>query len=289
MTPRHALLALTGCLSLAGGGFAIAQSAAIGVAASVVKDVKLSNAQIPKPKALVVRQRIALGDLIATGKASQAQLLLLDRSTFSIGANASVRIDRFVYDPASGRNSGASVTRGAFRFMSGQKNRANSATIDSPIATIGIRGTILEGVVGDGAREIAKTEIDAVKKAKADKETATLVVLRGPGSRTQPGADIGAASVVSGGVTVELTAPMQAAFVPRAGAAPIGPFKLSPAGLAKLRDQIFPQQTSGGKAANSLVNGLLQNLPGTIGGGKPAGTAQPRQVPNIAAPVAGKP
>lgn len=277
---RH-ILVLASAIGLIGGSIAYAQSGAIGIAAAVVKEVKLSNGQTPKPKQIVLRQRIALGDLIQTGKASQVQLLLLDRSTLSIGANASVRIDRFVYDPAKGRGSSASVTRGAFRFMSGEKNQANKASISSPVATIGIRGTILEGVVGEGARDIAKGEVKGVKDAKADKQTATLVVLRGPGNRTQPGADVGAASVTSGGVTVELTGPMQAAYIPRAGAPPIA-FRLSPAGLSKLNDQVFPQQAAGGSAAGSILGGVLKVLPGIIGGGgdsKPSGTQSPNDVP----------
>jgi FecR protein len=267
MTLARTALGLVAALALASGSYAVAQSAAIGVAASVIKEVKLSNAQAPKGKQVVVKQRIALGDLIQTGKASQLQVLLLDRSSFSIGANAALRIDRFVYGPARGRSSGASVTKGAFRFMSGQRSAANSATITSPVATIGIRGTILDGAVGEGAREIAKGEIKAVKDAKADKNTATLVVLRGPGSRTDAGADVGAASVTSGGVTIELTGPMQAAYVPKAGAAPIL-FRISSAGLAKLQDQVFPHRAAGGGGTTAaLIGGLLGVLPGVIGDG----------------------
>ncbi len=277
---RH-ILTIAGVIGLVGGSIAYAQGAAVGIAASVVKEVRLSNAQTPKPKQIVLRQRIALGDLIQTGKASQVQLMLLDRSTLSIGSNASVRIDRFVYDPAKGRGTSTSVTRGAFRFMSGKKSKGNTASINSPVGTIGIRGTILEGVVGEGARDIAKGEIDEVKGAKTDKQTATLVVLRGPGSRTLPGADVGAASVTSGGVTVDLTRPMQAAYIPRAGAPPIA-FQISPAGLSRLGDQVFPQQAKGGNsAARSILGEALKILPGVIGGGKssPAGSPSPNGVP----------
>ncbi len=263
-------------------------SAQVGVAAAVVGDVKLSNAQTTKPKSVAVRQRIALADLIQTGKGGRLQLLLLDRSTFTIGANSVLRIDRFVYDPSRGRTSGATVVRGAFRFMSGQSNRGNSATVSSPVATIGIRGTILEGVVGEGARDIAKHEDKAVREADADKQTATLVVLRGPGAGTEPGAEVGSASVTSGGFTVELTEPMQAAFVPRAGAAPIGPFRISPGGLSSLHDQVFPEKSGGGGLGKALLGGALIILPAVInGGGKKTGGSTPR--PNDPGVVPGKP
>ena len=278
-------LALGAAVALLSWGAAYAQSspAQVGVAAAVSGDVKLSNTQSPKPKGVSVRQRIALADFIQTGKSGRLQVLLLDRSTFTIGPNSVLRIDRFVYDPSRGRTSGTSVVRGAFRFMSGQSNRGNSATISSPVATIGIRGTILEGVVGEGAREIAKHEDKAVREADADKKTATLVVLRGPGAATEPGAEIGSAYVTSGGVTVELTEPMQAAYVPRAGAAPIGPFRISPSGLSSLHDQVFPEPGGGGRLGKALLGGALGILPGLIGGGggsKPTGGSTPPSSPN---------
>lgn len=287
------LFAISAAAAILSGGSANGQNspAQIGIAAAVVGEVKLSNAQSLKPKGISVRQRIALADLIQTGKAGRLQLLLLDRSTFTIGPNSVLRIDRFVYDPSRGRTSGATVVRGAFRFMSGQSNHSNSATISSPVATIGIRGTILEGAVGEGARDIAKHEDKLVREARADKSTATLVVLRGPGPATDPGAELGAASVTSGGVTIELTEPMQAAFVPRAGAAPIGPFRISPSGLSSLHDLVSPEKAGGGGLGRSLLGGVLGVLPSVIngGGGKSTGGSKPAPAPNDATGVPGKP
>src|SRR3546814_20762091 len=79
------------------------------------------------------------------------QLLLLDKTSFTVGSNARVKIDRFVYDPARNASSvSASVAKGAFRFMSGKslKNGRTRSSIQTPVASIGIRGTIVEGVVG---------------------------------------------------------------------------------------------------------------------------------------------
>jgi hypothetical protein len=70
---------------------------------------------------------------------------------------------------------------------------------------------------------------------------------------------------------------MQAAFVPRAGAAPI-PFRISSAGLAKLQDQVFPRQAAGGSGTTAaLIGGLLGVLPGVIGDGDNKTGSQPRQ------------
>lgn len=258
---RSACLGSAGAAMLVVHCAALAQPApqAIGIAAAVVKEVKVSNAQAPKPKQAAVRQRLALADLVQTGKASQLQILLLDQSTFSIGANASMRIDRFVYDPARGRTTGASVLKGAFRFMSGKSSPQNSATVNTPVATVGIRGTMLDGVIGKEAIRIAEKELPAAKNARSDPATATLIVLRGPGPGTDPREQVGAASVTAADVTVELTGPTQAVFVPRAGVPPMGPFNLSPKGIAQVNDQVQPASVAA--AGSPILNVLLIAAP----------------------------
>lgn len=294
MTAPHSIwrVGVATVTALAITSAALAQTAGqvIGVASSVVKDVKYSNAQVPQPRAVTLRQRIALADLIQTGKASQMQILLLDRSTFSIGANARLRIDRFVYDPVRGRNVGGTVLRGAFRFMSGQPNRATGSTIATPVATIGIRGTIVDGVVGEAAADIAKDEVRLPKGLKPDKETASLIVLRGPGAARQGNDEAGAASVTAGGVTVELTAPSQAAYVPRAGAAPIL-FTISVQGLGKLIDRTTPQMASGGgKGWLAALAGAAAVAAGAAAatGGRKGNGGNPPAPPNPNGQVPGK-
>ena len=245
-------------LSLATAAFAQASPQVIGVTSAVVREATLSNARIATPRAITLRERIALADLIQTGKQSQVQLMLLDRSVFSIGANARLRIDRFVHDPAAGRAMGASVAKGAFRFMSGRPARQNASTVSTPVATIGIRGTVFDGAVGKTAIDVARGEVVRASVRDADPETATLVVLRGPGAGTQGLAAPGAISVTAGGATVDLNAPMLAAFVPRAGARPIGPFVLSSPGLRLLQDAIFPAQARKGGSGKAL--GILAGI-----------------------------
>lgn len=259
-------------LVVSGTGAALAQSAGsvIGIASAVVSNVDYSRSGMAKPAKVVLRQRMAMGDLIRTGKKAQLQILLLDRSTFSVGPRASLKIDRFVYDPAKGRGMAASVAKGAFRFMSGRPNRGRNGTssISSPVATIGIRGTIVEGAVGETAMEIAEKNLPGFKQLDSDKENATLVVLRGPGAQTQAGLEPGAVSFTSTGGSVELTRPMQAAYVPRAGAAPV-PFTISPEGLVMLDKAIFPAKYKGsGLLKGLLIGGALIALPVLVGSGR---------------------
>lgn len=227
----------------------------VGIASLVAGDVRLSNASISKPKKIARRTRLAWGDTLQTKSNSKLQILLLDRSTLTIGSKAKLTINRFVYDPGKSRTSASTVAKGAFRFMSGRKTGKSRATVKSPVGTIGIRGTALDGIVGKEAVKIAKDEpfLDGVK---SDKDTATLVVLRGPGANTGGGLTVGLADVTAAGQTVTLGEPSLAAYIPRPGAPPIGPFRLSSSGLSRLQDELSPRvakANSGGGLLGKLL------------------------------------
>src|SRR5579862_7700222 len=120
---------LTAAVAVSFSAVALAAEQLIGIAATVLNQVRIQPGGAPEHP-LLVRQRIALGDRIETGERSQAQLMLLDKSTFTIGANARLTIDRFVYDPNK-RSLTASVAKGAFRFMSGRPDRGGDAAIST--------------------------------------------------------------------------------------------------------------------------------------------------------------
>src|SRR5919108_4434180 len=87
-------------------------------------------------------------ETVRTGEASLAQLLFLDQTSLSVEARSEVKLDRFVYNPD--RKSGNVVlqaSRGAFRFVSGSQNPSNY-TIKTPLATIGVRGTVFNVRIG---------------------------------------------------------------------------------------------------------------------------------------------
>ncbi len=237
---------------------------AVGVNAAVRNKVVIVGAGTKKARPAVVRERVNLNDEVRTAASSQLQILLLDRTTFTVGANARVAVDRFVYDPAkNSRSTGVSVTKGAFRFMSGRPLRSPTGpvTVRTPVATIGIRGTIFEGVVGEDAIEIASREAAVGRKIKAKKEEASLIVLRGPGPRTQGDTRRGAIDVTVGASIVTLDSPGLALYAPRVGAPPIGPFPISAAGLqalqSLLRTTAEPGGGGGGKKGHGTRDALL--------------------------------
>ncbi len=225
-------------------GIPIARSADagqfVGIASAILNDVSITPAGLPKAHHAVPRERVALADVVQTGKKSQLQVLLLDKSVFTVGANARLTIDRYVYSPATGRSFTASMAKGAFRFMSGRPDHGSDALLRTPIATIGIRGTVVDAIIGADAVTIARQESAIDRAIRSDTGTASLIVLRGPGPQTQGSALPGAISVMAGSGTVMLDRPMLAAYVPASGAPPIGPFTISRQGLARINVLIFP-------------------------------------------------
>ncbi|MBV8745273.1 MAG: FecR domain-containing protein [Xanthobacteraceae bacterium] len=120
--------------------FALAQK--IGVASSVKNDVQRVA---PAPaQAIGAGSSLISNEHLRTGEASSAQLLFLDETSVSMGAQSDLVLDRFVYNPnrASG-NVVLSTARGALRFVTGSQNPTNY-TINTPVASIGVRGTIAE-------------------------------------------------------------------------------------------------------------------------------------------------
>ena len=274
---------------------AMAQRVEVGNAATVVGTVRISSEQTERRR-IERRERIAWGDRIETGGGSQLQILLLDRSTFGIGSRSEVVIDSYVYDPEEGRSLFATFVKGALRFFSGFQNDGNNAEVTTPAGRIGIRGTAVDMIVGDDAEDIAEDE-DFVGGVRSDDDESTLVILRGPGANTAGGLTPGLVEVEGAGVTVVLDQPGLAAYIPRAGAAPIGPFQISNEGLLKVQEEMAPE-VADARGGNGFLEALIPAAAGAIalglilsGGGDdvPGVTVDNPDNPNDPPDTAGRP
>lgn len=128
---------------------ASAQDARIGAAAAVRNQVTAARAQ-GQSQPLATGNAVYQNQTISTGANSVAQLLFTDQTTLSIGQRSQVTLDRYVYDPGnSGGGATVSVARGAMRFVSGSQDPRNYQ-VRTPVATIGVRGTIVDLLIFDG-------------------------------------------------------------------------------------------------------------------------------------------
>ena len=93
------------------------------------------------------------GDVIETAGGGSIGVTLADETTFSMAENGNMVLDEMVYDPATQEGSiSISAVEGVFTFVSGQiaKTDPDAMTLDTPVATIGIRGTQVGLDVGEG-------------------------------------------------------------------------------------------------------------------------------------------
>lgn len=102
-------------------------------------------------------------ETIETGDESAADIRFIDGSVLTVGENSTVVIDAFVFDPATlAGNSTISLTKGVFRYVSGDMPKEN-VEITTPTITIGIRGTeLLISVAGDGGTEMSTVTGEAL-------------------------------------------------------------------------------------------------------------------------------
>src|SRR3954471_7480158 len=94
--------------------------------------------------------RINVGDgllrdeIVRTGLDSAARLVMSDSTNLSLGPNASLKLDRTVFDDETHyRDVAIKMTSGAFRFVTGHSDKG-AYKITTPLATIGVRGTTLD-------------------------------------------------------------------------------------------------------------------------------------------------
>jgi hypothetical protein len=92
-------------------------------------------------------------EAIQTGADSLAKLVFLDQTNLSIGPNARVALNQYVYseDRPAGKVA-LNLLRGTYRFVTGDLDK-NSYEIKTPVATIGVRGTEFD-VSTTGARTV---------------------------------------------------------------------------------------------------------------------------------------
>lgn len=101
-------------------------------------------------------QKIYLNDVVETGDGGKMQIMLMDRTTMTIGPNTSLVIDEFVFDPGVERTLSATVLKGTFKLASPTlfNQGAESREIKLPNAVVAIRGTELIGSISDDIQNV---------------------------------------------------------------------------------------------------------------------------------------
>ena len=117
--------------------------------------VATGSVSIERASAMVVQANVAgqadqtkvgdlvyQGDVVKTGADGRIGINFADGSSFNLSSNARMALDEFVYDPNGKSNSTFfSLTNGTMTFVAGSIAKSGDMKVDTPVATMGIRGT----------------------------------------------------------------------------------------------------------------------------------------------------
>lgn len=125
------------------------------VVGTVTKTQGLCSAEhAESSRDLEIGNLIHFQDLLRTGPDARLASRLADGSELTLGENASLRVDEFVYTPDEGGGRlDIEALQGPFLFLGGRLDgdAEASVTIRTRVGTLGIRGTQVWGGAIDGA------------------------------------------------------------------------------------------------------------------------------------------
>ena len=105
------------------------------------------------------------GDVVQSGSDSTLGITFIDGTVFGLSSNARMVLNEMVYDPNGSNNSSLlSLVAGTITFVAGETAKHGDMKIDTPVATMGIRGTavLVEidfTVPGQGAQPNASFQV----------------------------------------------------------------------------------------------------------------------------------
>ena len=139
MFPRLIVIAAMLLSGLAGGPAAAQE--AIGVVSRIQGEASATRQGVTR--ALSSNASVFLSDVVSTGEAARLEVTFADDTRLTLGENAKLTLDTYVFNPAGRRRTIRFIVVGALRFLTGQLSKlaTSRVTVTTPVATIGVRGT----------------------------------------------------------------------------------------------------------------------------------------------------
>ncbi|SEH75526.1 cadherin-like domain-containing protein [Tardiphaga sp. OK245] len=98
---------------------------------------------------LNVGDQVQKGDVVQAGADSSLTMTFIDGTVFGLSANARMVLNEMVYDPQGSANSSLlSLVQGTITFVAGETAKHGNMRVDTPVATMGIRGTAVLVEIG---------------------------------------------------------------------------------------------------------------------------------------------
>ena len=122
---------------------------------------------MPATGAAKVGDSVYRGDVVQTAADGAVGIAFTDGTAFNLSSNARMVLNEFVYDPKGKSNSTLiSLSKGTFTFVAGQVAKTGDMKIDTPVATMGIRGTTPHVEISDNGTVTFSTLIEDQKPGR---------------------------------------------------------------------------------------------------------------------------
>jgi hypothetical protein len=110
------------------------------------------------------------GDVVQTGANGKVGINFIDGTSFNLSSNAKMALDEYVYDPKGTSNSTLfNLSKGTFTFVAGSIAKTGDMKVDTPVATMGIRGTTPHIEISDDGSVKFSTLVEEGKSKVASK------------------------------------------------------------------------------------------------------------------------
>jgi len=135
---------------------------AAGQVTDTVGDVFITRAdgtKIAAEKGMMIFQ----GDVVEADVDSAVNIVFADNSSFAVSEGARLSVDQYIYNAEQQSGSSFfSMLKGAFIYTSGMigKSDPENVNIETPVGSIGIRGTVVAGVINEAGQLSEVTVID---------------------------------------------------------------------------------------------------------------------------------
>lgn len=146
---------------------------------------------------LKLQDDIYKGDELQTGKNATLGVTFTDDTTLNLSASSRVVVDNFIYQDGAKDNAALiNVTRGTMAFVAAAVAKTGDMKIETPTATLGIRGTTGVVEVPEGAAANAKNNVGVKLYPDADGKVGRIEV------KARDGAPLGMLTQGASGFTV---------------------------------------------------------------------------------------
>jgi hypothetical protein len=125
---------------------AVAEPITVGAVDKVQAQVEATQAGQTRP--LAISSEVYFRDRCHSREGARLQATLKDGTQLTLGENATVVVDEFIYDASRSRGElSIRVLKGAFLYVGGRIEGVNGANVQirTPIGAIGLRGTTVWG------------------------------------------------------------------------------------------------------------------------------------------------